>query len=468
MLRVRLTRRMTFGLILALVLFLLLYKPYLADLLLPGGNVAVQPIQMGERTLLIAPHPDDETLGGAGLIQKALAVGKRVKVLIMTNGDGFKGAVEANEHILSPLAADYRRMGEKRRLESLEAMKRLGVRKEDVTFLGYPDGGMNALWESNWDAANLYLARNGAKRSPYDFSFEQEAPYCGENVVKNLTSILHDYRPTDIVYPDPNDQHPDHWATNAFIQYVLTQQRYQAKEWTYLVHRGDFPAPWIYEPNHSLYPPHALTGLDTNWLSLPLSKAEEQKKSEALSAYATQVKVMDPFLDAFIRTNELVGTYDTPGLPAIEEFPDVDALNQFSATFIHDPVGDTIHRELNQDADISAIGGLLSGRHLFIRLDTRGPISKQTAYNLRIRFFHPQNVYRIDMTFQDAALTGRKYASNSLDQPLDSTFQVKGNRLWIFLPDIVTTDTTDLLISADTMINQGQIDKTAWRLVRVK
>jgi len=40
--------------------------------------------------LLLAPHPDDETLCCAGLIQQAVAAGAMVHVVWVTPGDGFE------------------------------------------------------------------------------------------------------------------------------------------------------------------------------------------------------------------------------------------------------------------------------------------------------------------------------------------------------------------------------------------
>ncbi|WP_157448829.1 PIG-L family deacetylase [Deinococcus peraridilitoris] len=39
--------------------------------------------------LLIAPHPDDETLGAGGVLQDAIARGREVWVAFVTNGDAF-------------------------------------------------------------------------------------------------------------------------------------------------------------------------------------------------------------------------------------------------------------------------------------------------------------------------------------------------------------------------------------------
>jgi LmbE family N-acetylglucosaminyl deacetylase len=45
--------------------------------------------------LVCAPHPDDETVGTAGVIQHAVAAARRVRVVFVTNGDGYPRAAAA-------------------------------------------------------------------------------------------------------------------------------------------------------------------------------------------------------------------------------------------------------------------------------------------------------------------------------------------------------------------------------------
>src|SRR2546430_10087895 len=55
-----------------------------------AGALAAQPTELavkrGERLLVLAPHPDDETLGAGGLIQRVLARGGTVRVVLVTAG----------------------------------------------------------------------------------------------------------------------------------------------------------------------------------------------------------------------------------------------------------------------------------------------------------------------------------------------------------------------------------------------
>lgn len=444
-----------------------LYRPYLADLFSTAKTFQAEQLPIGERTLIVAPHPDDETLGGAGVIQKALAAGNQVKVVIMTCGDGYKRAVEENFKIASPAPADYRRLGEARHLESLQAMNHFGVPENHVIFLGYPDGGINGMWETDWDYDRLHKGLNGAVRSPYPFSYEKNAPYCGANIVKNLTEILRDFQPTDIVYPDPNDQHHDHWGTSAFVKYVLTEQKYRAKEWTYLVHRGDFPFPWKYKPDLPLHPPRALSGLDTRWIYLPVTKQEKRRKREAIQKYKTQTKVMEPFLKAFVRENELFGTYTDPVLPVAAAIPDFGDAKKLPYTLFPDAHGDTVRRELEKEADILAVGAVLADGKLNVCLEARAPINPHVRYNIKMRLFQPESVKRFDITVLDSKVSSEKYARNSLELPSGPALGVKGSRLWVSLPATAVGDATAIFLAADTFVGGEQIDKTAWRLVKV-
>lgn len=139
-----------------------------------------------DRILVVAPHPDDESLGTAGIIRRAVEKKIPTQVVLMTTGDGYRRAVEVYYGIIEPTAEDFRRLAAVRHLESINAMKELGLKEKDVIFLAYPDGGTNSLFEVNWDYDNLHASLNGGTNAPYPFAYEPGAPYCGENVVKNL------------------------------------------------------------------------------------------------------------------------------------------------------------------------------------------------------------------------------------------------------------------------------------------
>ncbi len=439
-------------------------RPYAFDLISPSKKkLSTEKINLGKRVLVIAPHPDDETLGPGGLVQKALARRKRVKVVIVTTGDGYREAVRRNFNVEFPGPTDFRRLGLVRHQESINGAGVLGVPARDIIFLGYPDGGVNALWEWDWDYDQLHLGSNGVKKAPYDFAYEKNAPYCGDNLVKNLSSIIAEYKPTDIIYPDPYDQHHDHWAVNAFVKYVLTQDKYKVKEWFYLVHRGDFPWPWEYNPKLYLRPPYVLRDVKTQWLYSPMGYFERKRKLEAIQQYVSQKRVMDPFLQAFVRRNELYETYIEPGLPA-------ESVGKTwpTTTLFREPAADTVWTELEAGADVTYVNAWTAGDRFNVGIQTRSPVKDNIFYNLRVRFFNPDGVKRLDFSVNNFKLGTLKLARNSMRLPEGAILNVKSNRLWITMPRTIIEKTTDLFISADTVVARRGMDKTAWRLVKVK
>src|ERR1700722_16913490 len=70
--------------------------------------------QRSDRVLVIAPHPDDESLCCAGILQRARANGAAVAVVWITAGDGFEFDAMLVEHSLWPRGAPSRRLGVRR------------------------------------------------------------------------------------------------------------------------------------------------------------------------------------------------------------------------------------------------------------------------------------------------------------------------------------------------------------------
>ena len=103
----------------------------------PPADLAQQ-INKEDRILVFAPHPDDETIGTGGLIQKALEAGAKVKVVCYTNGDNNELAFIVYEKRLTFRKREFLHMGEVRSKETIAAMGSLGVSPDNITFLGYP------------------------------------------------------------------------------------------------------------------------------------------------------------------------------------------------------------------------------------------------------------------------------------------------------------------------------------------
>lgn len=422
----------------------------------------------GSRLLIIAPHCDDETLGLGILISRALKAGLKVKVVIVTNGDGFTLAVDENFFTLRPSSQEYRRFGSQRQQESRTALAALGLNSSDIYFLGYPDTGVAHLWTEYWDSDKRFFSRyTQTNVSPYTDSFNKAAPYTGVSLLSDLERIIREYQPTHIYYPHPNDRHPDHWSVNAFVKYMLEANKLgNIQEKLYLVHRGNWPVPKLPRPNMKLNPPAKLTGLGTVWSDFPFRPGEADLKKMAILKYRTQIKAMKEFLLAFVRSSELFGHYPDVVIPKLSQAP--DGINH-KILAIADPVGDMLTRDVDESADIKAIYSYVANNRWVIELAADRPVTKNIIYRIHARIFYDaQPVKRFDLTYYQGNLALKKYARNSvLSIPGIKTINING-RWRIEIPVKSLGDPRSVFINADCGISRFNTDRTAWRMLRFK
>ena len=266
----------------------------------------------GTRLLVVAPHPDDEALGAAGLIQRAVAAGGSVRVVMMTSGDAFPEGVEAAMHIQRPRPRDFRSYGSLRERETSSAMQLLGLNRSHVLFLGFPDGGLCLI------AANYLSSKSRAFDSPYTKRDEPPVSerlipgvrYRGDDIRRELERIIVAYRPTVVAMPHPEDEHPEHCSTNIFVREALDavegQYRHIApRVLQYLIHYKQWPLDVTGGTDSTLQPPADFPPGEGEWRALTLTAEESAMKRRALGDYPSQQLVIGGFMLAFERTNEL-------------------------------------------------------------------------------------------------------------------------------------------------------------------
>jgi len=267
-----------------------------------------------DRILIVAPHPDDEVLGCGGLIQQAVANGAQVYVVLMTNGDASELAVVLGERELPWKPANMISLGRTRQEESLRALSALGVSPHHVHFLGFPNNGLVALWRpEHWRYSDLYQSPyTRVSFSPYARTFTPQAPYCGQQVLSDLSAILHQLRPTHIYVTHPRDIHPDHWATACFVGYALATAAVRGADWAeaaqlwgYLIHWPRYPAPMRSGVKLALLPPPELSGPEAQWYRLPLTPEEAKQKLADVKSYRSQAPHFDRLLLSFPRQDEI-------------------------------------------------------------------------------------------------------------------------------------------------------------------
>jgi LmbE family N-acetylglucosaminyl deacetylase len=262
------------------------------------------------RLLVIAPHPDDEVLGAGGLMQRVHTAGGVVRIVYLTDGDGYPEGVQVEDHVQAPTAKEYRGYGKRRQHEARNALEALALGdRYAATFLSFPDAGLCKLTRAYWsEKRRAYVSPYTRRdRPPREDTFVADTEYRGEDLSQELARVIGDYRPTLIVVPRQEDQHADHCAAWFFLMDALGDvQRvdpgYAPDVVNYIIHFNSWP---FQDEYARLAPPKGLRGGASGWITFPLTPQEQRHKRAALKRYRSQEKVMPWFLESFARANEL-------------------------------------------------------------------------------------------------------------------------------------------------------------------
>ncbi len=262
------------------------------------------------RVMIIAPHPDDETLGTGGVIQSALAAHSEVKLVYLTHGD--YNEISSIFYKKWPLLTtpDFIKSGQIRKKEAAAAMSILGLTEKDLIFLGYPDLGTLSIWHRHWGETKPFRSLiTRINKVPYQDDYSYEQPYRGDNVVSDFEKILLLFQPTHIFVTPPFDLNPDHRAAYLYLQVALlnVEGRFQRPEvYAYLIHAHRWPTPRKYKPEDGLKPPKTISaGRNSKWLSYAVDPRQSARKREGLLKYQSQIAYSRDFMLSFVRANEL-------------------------------------------------------------------------------------------------------------------------------------------------------------------
>jgi LmbE family N-acetylglucosaminyl deacetylase len=286
-----------------------------ATLLLPAAVMAVTAVTAQEpalltlapvRALVISPHPDDATLAAGGLMQRILQQGGTVRVVQMTDGDAFPQGVVALKPGLHPSSPVYRWYGSLRERESIHALRQIGVHRSQIRLLGFPDEGLCRL-ASAGRTTPAFLSPYTDRESPP--ASEQIVPgtmFRRDDLLRELTRLIQDVRPTLVVLPHAGDEHPDHCATHLLVHEAVSDAvadgLHMPRVLHYILHYPGWPAS---SNGHAPIEPPGGRAQEWQWLTLPLTPAEQTIKQRALNAYRSQTLVMLDFFKSFERSNEL-------------------------------------------------------------------------------------------------------------------------------------------------------------------
>ena len=277
-----------------------------------GGLGKFPQITPLDKVLILAPHIDDETISSGGIILESLKQKAKVKVVWLTNGDDSLSTYfkEAKRLDLNP--EEFVKIGQQRMEEGKKAMAALGLKEEDLIFLGYPDQGLLPMLSKSYSSANPYISK-GTKidHNPYFGTLKPGRLYAGENLVADLKEILDDFSPTKIFVSHPRDYHPDHRATFQFLKKVLEEKNYPAEVYAYLVHYPLFPPKKVLDKSGFLYPPKKLFSLK-GWVSFELSDDQIEQKLKATKQYQSQISRINNVLLSFVKRNEIFEEIEEP------------------------------------------------------------------------------------------------------------------------------------------------------------
>jgi len=159
------------------------------------------------RLLVVAPHPDDETIATGLLIQQVRAAGGEVRILLLTAGDNNPWPQRWLERRIRIRGVDRQRWGQRRLAEMQHAMQQLGVPAQARRTLGWPDMGIT----------------DGLLQS-------------GSSLLATLAEAINEFHPSLIALPSLHDHHPDHGSAHVLARLALARQSRPPPMLAYLVH----------------------------------------------------------------------------------------------------------------------------------------------------------------------------------------------------------------------------------------
>lgn len=279
-----------------------------------------------ESIIVFAPHPDDEVIGCAGIIQQALARGAEVKVVDITSGDGFDAAAAGVTHkpVNEVGPDDFLALSRLRQSQSRDAIQILGGTTDDLIVLGYPDGDLGNLYQSKDDQ----VIRQQFTKKDETYALIQKdyhtavhgkpAAYKRSSVLGDLIELLNTLRPTEIYVTDETDGHIDHRAAFWFVRDAAKQAGYKGAFYTYLVHGlPAWPFPSGVTPNQPFESRKVNGEVAPRGLPwppprrVPLTPEQAQKKLKSIQAHNIPVVGMPEHqseMESFVKSEEVFWT----------------------------------------------------------------------------------------------------------------------------------------------------------------
>ncbi len=422
-----------------------------------------------DRILILAPHPDDEVLGCAGIIHKAAKMNVPLKIVFLTYGDNNQWSflVYRKHPVLMPKAVQA--MGQVRQKEAIAANQILGISQDQLIFLGYPDFKTLSIWYSHWNAnppAKSMLTN--AREVPYENAFHPGAPYKGEEILEDLKTIMRDFKPTKIFVSHPSDHNCDHKSLYLFTRVALWDLHGEitASLHPYLIHYKNWPLPRGFHPEEKLSPPPFLEN-QVAWKTNTLNSDEIAIKHLAIQKHHSQYISSPGYLLTFIRSPELFG--DFPDI-MIEPNTQDKMLTSSREKDLATPPEELLKEEISSFVGIEERSVRLEENCLIMSINLSRPLGK--ASGLSLYAFG----YRHDMPFKAMPKIRLRFA-NIGHKIFDQTRQIKHNgvlikrnakKIMVRIPLDLLGNPEKILTSASTYLGAIPLDWVSWRVLNIK
>ncbi len=198
--------------------------------LMPGHNLT-------GKTMVIAPHADDETLGCGGTISLLVQAGIEVHIVFVSDGSmSHPNSSKYNEAARAVL----------RQNEAIAAAAILGVPENCCSFMKLKDGAVPHYGDRGFDEA-----------------------------VAGITKIISGVKPLNVFLPFENDPHPDHIACWQITTEALKKMDETIELYQYFI--------WFWERGQQQKDLSFL-----QWYKSDISNVID-KKNAAIAAHASQV-----------------------------------------------------------------------------------------------------------------------------------------------------------------------------------
>ena len=408
------------------------------------------------RVLVIAPHPDDETLGTGGLIQSALEAGGDVKVVYLTHGDynEIASIFFQKKPLLSK--SDFIKSGLIRRKEAIEAMSVIGLDQRNLVFLGYPDFGTLNIWSKHWGERKPYRSFiTRINKVPYKDDFSYGRPYRGDNIVSDIEKILLLYRPTHVLVTAPFDLNTDHRAAYLYLHVALFDLQGKInspKVLAYLIHEHRWPVPRKYEPNKPLEPPSHISDEEgLKWITFNLKPAQVESKNQALLKYESQIAYSRDFMLSFARTNELY----------CEPFYEKLNISQLKEQL-------SFEKDKNE-TNSNEVNYWVQGNELWLDIRVSSPIDELGPLNMEIFGYKHDTDFAKMPKLNLILLGGHLWARDGYKRLPDSGvhYDLRKKSLRVRIPLELLKSSDHLFVSTRTMRDDLSLDFGSWRILEM-